>query len=419
MKKHTLFTINHLLLFLLGSMLMLSACQDDEMAEGGAPMIERVRFTDTTLAPADTSLGQATLGSTIAIVGRNLASAQYVYLNDYEIPVNSAYATDRYLITTVVDSVPTVATNPDVMNTLRVVNPYGEATYEFRTLPPAPIVDGVANQYVKAGETLTLYGRYFYFVDTVYLPGEVAVTEGISANGSTLSLTVPADYTPTDGTIQVSSQSGISNPNRASQLYSGYGTVSNFDDTFPWGWGINAETHVTTEATGIQPIENKFALVDMSLPGNYGWSNDKVINLVDWGGAQIYPTAPAAIYDPTLSIESFDARMEVAVSSSASLEGVELQVYYQDQNNTELTTNVPLTDFIRSQDGRWYTVSVPLSDLENSGTRLSTYGDILTGNANSEHHFRIVIINTTADDVPVTMAIDNVRVVNAEAEIEE
>lgn len=403
-----------LLFFLMGSLSILSACEEDDVSTA-APVIERIRFTDP--ATADSSFSSAPLGSTLAIVGQNLATAEYVYINEYQIRVNSAYATDRHLIVSVLDSVPTIATNPDVPNIIRVVSPYGEATYDFQTLPPAPIVEQVANQYVRPGETLRLYGRYFYFVDTVYFPGDVAVTEGITANGNSLTVTVPEGMDFSEGNhIRVVSQSGTSAVNRESQLFNGNGVISNFDDTFPWGWGINAETNVTTEATGITPIENNFALVNMSLPASYGWSNDKVINLVDWGGAQIYPTAPADAYDPSLPIGDFDARFEVAVSSSASLDGIELQIMYQNESNTELTVNVPVTDFVRSTDGLWYTVSIPLNELANGNTKLDTYADLLTGNTNSEHHFRIVVVNTTASDVPVTMAIDNVRVVNAEME---
>lgn len=391
----------------------LTSCEEDDDT-GAAPVIERVRFTDPTTA--DSSFSKAPLGSTLAIVGKNLASSEYVYINDYAIRVNSAYATDQHLIVSVLDSVPTIATEPDVPNTLRVVSPFGEASYNFQTLPPAPVVEQVSNQYAKAGESLTLYGKYFYFVDTVFLPGDIEVTEGISTNGSSLTLTLPANYEPTLGRIIVSSQSGNSSANRASQLYTGHGIVSNFDDVFPWGWGINAESNVTTEAEGIEAIDNKFALVNMTLPSGNGWSNDKVINMVDWGGAQIYPTSPEDAYDPSLPISDFDARMEVAVSSEASIDGVMLQMYYENENSTGLTTEVALSDFVRSQDGRWYTLSIPLNKLANGNVKLNTYADLLTGNANSEHHFRIVINNPTADDVPIILAIDNVRVVNAELE---
>lgn len=422
MKKHKLyFSIDHVLLFFLGSIFFLAACQDEEQMGTGAPVIERVRLTDTTQASADTSLSQATLGSTIAIVGQNLASAQYVYLNDYEIPVNSAYATDQYLIVQVVDSVPTVATRPNVSNQLRVVTPYGQATYEFQTLPPAPVIEQISNQYVQPGQSITLYGNYFYFVDTVYFPGEVAVTEGITANGNTLSVTVPQrlDFSEEDDIVVVT-QSGTSASTAATQLYDGNGMVADFDTdgvlTWPagFGWGIQP-ANVTNEAPGIQPLDNNFARMNMELPPNYGWSNDLVVNLVNWGGEQIYPTAPADRYSPEAPIANFVVRTEVAVSTASSIEGVILRVWTMDKNGTEIQTDVPLTDFVRTTDGKWYTVTVPLANLANGPTKLATYGDALAGNPDGQHHLRLHIFNTNPDGspaIPAVIGIDNVRVVN-------
>jgi hypothetical protein len=402
--------------FFIGCAIMLSSCEREEEFGTGAPVIERVRLTDPTTA--DSSLSKATLGSTLAIVGKNLGSAQYVTINEYRVNVNPTYATDTHLIVSILDSVPTIATNPDVPNNLTVYTRYGQATYQFQTLPPAPVVDQISNQFARAGESITLYGRYFFFVDTITFPGNVKVTDFTAAtNGSSITVTVPEGFNPAEGDIHVTSQSGTSVANRATRFYNGNneGIISNFDDIFPWGWGLDADNNVTTTAPGsvIQPIDNRFALVNMNLPANWGWSNDKVINLVDWDGAQIYPTAPASKFDPGAAIGNFDARMEIAVATAASLDGVELQIFYQNQNNQELTSNVPLKNFIRSTDGKWYTVSIPLNTLAAGNTRLARYGDILQPNKDGQHHFRIVIINTTPNAIPVTMAIDNVRIVNA------
>src|SRR5690606_20408712 len=153
------------------------ACKEEDEINVGPPTIERVRNTDPTTA--DSAFTSATLGSTLAILGNNLLGTQQVYLNDYPLGVNTAYVTNNSVIVTVGDSVPTVATDPNVPNTLRLVNKAGEAIMEFQTLPPAPLVTQVKNQYVKPGDDLTLLGRYFYFVDTVYFPGEdVYVTSG-------------------------------------------------------------------------------------------------------------------------------------------------------------------------------------------------------------------------------------------------
>ncbi len=57
--------------------------------------------------------------------GTNLATAQKVIFNGYALGVNPAYATDNVLIITVHDSVPTIATNPNVKDELTVVTAGG------------------------------------------------------------------------------------------------------------------------------------------------------------------------------------------------------------------------------------------------------------------------------------------------------
>ena len=104
--------------------------------------------------------------------------------------------------------------------------------------------------------------------------------------------------------------------------------------------------------------------------------------------------------------------MEVAVANISSLEGIQLQVMTQEATDKEITTNVDLKDCVRSTDGKWYTVAVPLADLANGSTKLAKYGDLLKGNKSGVKHFRVVIVNTNAADVPATIAIDNMRIVN-------
>jgi hypothetical protein len=69
-----------------------------------------------------------------------------------------------------------------------------------------------------------------------------------------------------------------------------------------------------------------------------------------------------------------------------------------------------LEDFILTQDGKWYTVAVTLSDLATSaGKKLSTYGQ-MTGQGQEE--IRLVVNNSLAEDVDGVIAIDNIRIVN-------
>lgn len=418
-----------LLFFFIGSLFFLSSCQDDENAGAGAPIIERVRYTDPNTA--DSSFEKATLGSTLAIIGKNLATTEMVYLNDYPIGVNPVYATDNHLIVQVSDSIPTIAQSENIPHTLRVVNPYGETTFRFETLPPAPIIEQVGNEMVQPGDQLTLYGKYFYFVDTVFLPGDVFVTEGITtaSNGSWVSVTVPEGFKPSVGDLDVivSSESGNSRATRTSRVFGGSGIVADFDVDGPfqwpqngsadWGWGIPSD-NIVNSAPGIEPIDGHFAMVYWTLPPNWGWANEKLINLADWAGDQIFPVTPKEIYDSLESISSFDARMEITVSQPSSIEGVEVNILAYTTAGVEISFGVPLSDFVKTTDGTWYTLSVPLSKLANQNNKLSTYKDLLLGGSRDDndvliHQFRVNFINTTGDAIDLIAGVDNIRIVNA------
>lgn len=396
------------------------ACKEDEDMVGGAPSIERIRYTDPTTA--DSAFTKATLGSTLAIMGRNLGTTQQVYLNDYPVGVNPAYVTNDNVIITITDSVPTVATNPDVPNTLRLVTKGGETSIPFQTLPPAPQVLRVANQYVKPGDQVTLMGRYFYFVDTVFFPGEdIFLTEGFATNstGTRLSMTVPEGVDFADGNyISVITQSGGSATNRNTQIYDGDGMIADFDTNgalewpWNWGWGISGNM-IVPSIPGVNGIDGNFGAINMEIPGGWGWSNDKVINFANWGGAQIFPTEPAEKYAPSTPIGNFDIRLEMAVNTAASIAGLELLIWFPDKNGNELQVSIPLTDFISTTDGTWYTFSVNANQLTSGNVRLATYGDFLAGGSDGVKQLRLVIQNPSANDVPVAMGIDNVRIVRA------
>lgn len=397
--------------------LALGACTEEDEINVGPPTIERVRNTDPTTA--DSAFTSATLGSTIAILGNNLLGTQQVYLNDYPLGVNTAYVTNNTVIVTVGDSVPTVATDPNVPNTLRLVNKSGEAIIEFQTLPPAPQVTQVKNQYVQAGDELTLFGRYFYFVDTVYFPGEdVYVTSGIETNsaGSTLKVTVPDNLDFSEGqSIRVVSKSGGSAVNRNTQIFAQEGMVADFDTNgalewpWNWGWGISGDM-IQPSQPGISSLDGSFAGMNQAFPANWGWNNDKVINLANWGGVQIFPEGEG--YEPSTPATNFDIRFEVAINTTESIAGLEMQIWYPDSNGNELSYNIPLNEVIKATDGSWHTLSANMTRLTNGSTRLNTYGDFLKGDGFTKQ-LRLVVINTTSNDIQAVVGVDNIRVIRA------
>ena len=403
------FRISYLLLFFFsGGGLFLTSCNNDEDVSGAAPIIERVRFTDP--ATADSAFTKGTLGSTLVVVGQNLASTSMVYMNDYPININPEYATETHLIVTVLDSVPTVATTPNLPHTLRVINPFGEAVISFETLPPAPRIEQISNTLAKAGDKITLYGSYFFFVDTVFFPGDVYTIEGIStsANGGSMSVTIPEGFDPQEGDLDifVSSESGNSSASRNTRFYDGNGMITNFDDINRVAyWG-----EITNTAVGIEPIDGNFNLINMPIPGSYGWNEKKALHFTDWDytdGSWWTNFTPTTKYDSTIAISNFEIKMEMAVVTT-SLEGLSMFLVVYDASGAEIQTSSVLADYIQSTDGTWYTLSIPLN-----GLGLSEYGDLTKGRADGNNSFRLILQKTTEGDSDhAVIAYDNVRIQN-------
>jgi|SRR5690606_38825152 len=417
------------LIFLVLIPFVFVACNDDEEATG-SPKITNVRLTDP--ETAGMSLTQAPLGATIVVEGVNLGNVTELYMNDEAIDLNPAFVTDKNIIFTISDSIPTLATYPNVPNTIRVIARNGAyAIYDFQTLPPPAVITQISNELAKVGDEITLFGRYFYFVDSVVFPGDVVVTEGITtgANGTWLSVIVPEGFevAENDRDILVASKSGVSSIGKGTKFSLGEGIVADFDNdgifSWPqngagnWGWGI-PNSNIVNTAPGIDPYDGYFGLVNVILAPDYAWANEKVINLANWAGDQIFPTAPAEKYEDNIPIANFAAKMEMAVSTSASIANLEVQIMVFDQDGTELTANVKMANFVKTTDGTWYTVTIPLDKVANNDTKLNRYKDLLKGGGLDDngvliHHYRVVIINPhPTEAVPVVLGIDNMRVEN-------
>jgi hypothetical protein len=388
---------------------LLMSCDDNEDSN---PVITNVRLTNP--ATAGMALEAAPLGASIVIQGSNLGKVRELYLNDYEVNLSPVYVTNTNIVATIPDEVPTVATNPDVTNTLRIVTENGfTVTFPFETLPPPAVIESVSNEMAKEGEEITLRGKYFFFVLKVTFPGDVEGTGITTApDGSWLKVTVPAGVDPEGGHIFVTSESGTSSQSKRSQFGNATGIFMNFDNLNPFGWGIPNPDNITNETPSgiIQPIDNKFGLINTVLPKSYGWSNGKVIDITYWSNQAMFPFDESKGYGATTIINNMDLRAEVAVEKPGSMQGIELLVYYS-LDGLEYTYSAPLTDFVLSTDGKWYTVSVTLSDLVTSaGKKLSTYGQ-MTGQEQEE--IRLVINNTLSEDIDGVIAVDNIRIINS------
>lgn len=383
---------------------LFGSCDDDPEA----PVITNIRLTPPELA--DITLTEAPLGTIVVIQGRNLKHVTKVLMNDYEVKLLPSFVSNSNIVVVIDDKVPTFATKADVPNSIRVVTKDGlSASYDILILPPPAIIESISNEMAKAGETITLSGKYFYFVNEITFPGGVKGTNVTTASdGTWAKVTVPPGVDPKGGHILVTSNSGTSIPRARSHFNDTTGVFMNFDYYNPFGWGIQ-NSNITTSTPGgiIQPINKRFGLIHCTLNKEYGWSNDKVIHITYWG-KKMYPEG--AGFEAATAIGNMDLRMEVAVEKpTTNLDGIQLTVFLP-LSGKDYSYNFPLSNAVKTLDGKWYTVSVPLSSLVNADKQtLSTYGDLLK---QGMHEIRLVINNSTSTDIDGTITIDNIRIVN-------
>ena len=171
-----------------------------------------------------------------------------------------------------------------------------------------------------------------------------------------------------------------------------------------FGWGLDAGNKVTDSYAGFTPIDGKYAVIDQSVPGNWGWNNDKVINMNNWDGAtnggKILPAAGTPNFANNTPLSSLDLKFEVA--SLQPLGELMVQVWQSDYS-----VNVPLKNFVKSTDGKWYTVTINMGELAKGGNKLATYEDLTKPN-----ELQVLLQNSTTADIPTKLAIDNIRIVN-------
>jgi len=151
-------------------MCFLTSCDKNKGFEltDGVPTIKYIRPQD--VAAKDSLLSEAYLGSGITIVGENLTSIKEMWFNDQQAILNTSYITYNTMLVNVPENIPGLVSDQIRM----VCKNDEEVTYSFHVAVPAPVVDAMECEYVKAGEEAILTGQYF--VDDPNVPITITFT---------------------------------------------------------------------------------------------------------------------------------------------------------------------------------------------------------------------------------------------------
>lgn len=157
------------LLALLLSSNLFTACNDDEDGGNGMPVIHYLRVTDPALA--DSTFTDVNPGVMIVAIGENLTGVKEVYINDQSVSFNSNYSTPTSLIITVPSDLLLTGANPELTGELRIVTTHGTATFAMHVLSPAPYITrlAISSYPVQPGDQILLEGSNFYEIERIYL----------------------------------------------------------------------------------------------------------------------------------------------------------------------------------------------------------------------------------------------------------
>src|SRR6185436_9574315 len=143
------------------------AC-DKNNDDSGTPSVNYVRITRP--ESSDSLLVGAGQGRLIAIVGENLKDAVEVWFNDRQAVLTPTYITDKTILVSVPNPIPT-----DITNKMKIVFKNGFILYhDFVVQISAPYIASMVSEFVNDGDVAAIRGDFFYEPLTVKFEGGAA-----------------------------------------------------------------------------------------------------------------------------------------------------------------------------------------------------------------------------------------------------
>jgi hypothetical protein len=183
---------------------LFQSCEKNETAGSSVPVLDYVRITDP--LKSDSLVTHAFMGSSVALIGRDLQDVDEIWFNDQKAFVNFSFVTASSIIVTIPNVIPSKVTN-----ILYLINKSKTDTlkYSFGVDVPAPFLSGMLCEYVDDNETAVIQGNFF--IDDPAIPLKVFFPGNLEATVQEVTLTEVKVVVPQGsgvGPIQVKSLYG-------------------------------------------------------------------------------------------------------------------------------------------------------------------------------------------------------------------
>lgn len=432
-----------------------TSCEDEpdkyEIA-GGTPTIDYVRPVDA--ASKDSLLTEASLNNTICIVGRNLRSVTKINFNDQAAVLNTSYMTDNTIIVTVPKNIPGKVTDKIYF----ITNNKDTLDYDFKTVVPAPTINGMSNEWAAPGEEVTIKGDYFLDYDDSHLTIKVGDNytipyEDLKISLNSIRFNMPEDM-PKHEPITITTINGTT---KAGFRYmDNRGMLFDFDTPWKEGGEVlgNNGWHNRTITSDGTSLSGNYMVLGETAMGSDGKWNDGNFSFEYWPGSwqdpETYSSRPRMQDLADFSDwKNMSLKFEMCIPKDNSWSAAPMQIYFGSvaqvslgnagvkdiygnvlagANNTFLKEQGKLAraiympwqnteDKLYNTEGKWVTVTIPLADFvyDYDGNKGLSYSGV-----NDFSAFNIFVVKGAYKDASVLptgvdcnpiIKIDNIRVV--------
>lgn len=432
-----------------------TSCEDEpdkyEVA-GGTPTIDYVRPVD--VASKDSLLTGASLNNTICIVGRNLRSVTKINFNDQTAVLNTSYMTDNTIIVTVPKSIPGKVTDKIYF----ITNNKDTIDYDFKTVVPAPTINGMSNEWAAPGEEVTIKGDYFLDYDDSHLNIKVGENytipyEDLKISQNSIKFNMPEDM-PKHEPIYITTINGTT---KAGFRYmDNRGMLFDFDTPWKEGGdvlGNNGWHNRTITSDGTSLSGNYMVLGETAMDADGAW-NDGNFSFEYWPGSwqdpETYSSRPRMQDLADFSDwKNMSLKFEMCIPKDNSWSAAPMQIYFgsvtqvtngaagvkdiygnvlaganntffKEQGKQARALYMPwqnTEDKLYNTEGKWVTVTIPLANFiyDFDGNKGLSYSGV-----NDFSAFNIFVVKGAYNDANVLptgvdcnpiIKIDNIRVV--------
>ncbi|GAB2545221.1 glycan-binding surface protein [Rufibacter soli] len=360
-----------------------TACsEDDDLSNGGKPMISYIRVTKPTAS--DSLIVKAGQGKMVAIVGDNLANVKELWFNDQPASLNPSYITNTTIITRIPAQIPTT-----INNKLRMVFANGEELlHDFTVDISKPRIDRMMSEYVNTGENAIIVGDFFYEPLKVTFTGGVQGEIVSIKDFKTLEVKVPQGAQP--GPITITSNFGETES--VFWFRDNRNLIATFDAGTSGLW--HGPNFIKESDATVKPINGKFLRIDNNL-GAWAWYETYVGEQSSVAATENKNIPADAFANPAKYSLKFEINTQESLTGAwyrmymgPDMAGKRGDVYYNWQPNLHT-------------EGKWQTVTIPWEDFWKANKEFAY-------NANG---YGVSMHFSGPNAVKAKFAIDNMRVV--------